>query len=193
MDALGLAFCNGLINGCIDGVQRHSVFLGNGIGNQHTAGETQIVLNFESLGQFRRRVDPIIHLEAGLTGVESGELLCAIADHRHTLGLQILQSQAQIQNRLRTGTNHHHGSLPQFFQIGGDVHGGFCTPVHTANAAGSKHTDTGHMGNDHGGGNGGSTVLAPGTQNRQVPAGSLGNGLTLFAEIFNLFIGETGL
>ena len=65
--------------------------------------------------------------------------------------------------------------------------------MHTADAAGGKNLDTGHMGNDHGGGNGGCAVLAPGAQHSQIAAGCLVDCLTLLAEVLNLLGGKAGL
>ena len=65
--------------------------------------------------------------------------------------------------------------------------------MHAANAAGGEEADAGHVGNDHGCGNGGSAVLTPGAQHGQVPAGSLVNGAALLAEVLDLLSGQTGL
>ncbi len=191
-------------------------------------------------GQLLGRVHPVVHAEAGLAGVEGGQLLGAVADDGHALGFQIFQSQPQVQNGLGTGADHHHRGLAQLLQVGGDVHGGFRSTVHTADAAGGEgqpqvqnglgtgadhhhrglaqllqvggdvhggfrstvHTadaaggedgNAGHVGDDHGGGNGGSTVLAPGAQHCQVPAGGLGDGLALLAEVLDFLSGQASL
>ena len=65
--------------------------------------------------------------------------------------------------------------------------------MHAADAAGGENGDACHVGDHHGGGDGGSAVLTPGAQQCQVPAGSLVNGLALLAEVFNFFRSQTGL
>ena len=65
--------------------------------------------------------------------------------------------------------------------------------MYAADAAGGENLDAGHVGNNHGGGNGGSPVLTPGAQYGQIPAGGLGNGLALLAEVLNLLGGKASL
>ena len=83
--------------------------------------------------------------------------------------------------------------MGQLLQVCGDVHGGLRPPVHPADAASGKHPDSGHMGNDHGGGHRRGSILPPGAQHCQIPAGRFGNGLSLFAEVCNLLRRESGL
>ena len=192
MDALGVALGDGLVNGGVDGFQRHGVLLGNGVGHQHTAPQTQVLAHPEGLGQLLGRIHPIVHAEAGPAGIEGGQLFGAVADHRHALGFQIFQGQPQVQNGLGAGADHHHRGLGQLFQVGGDVHGGLGSPVHAADAAGGENGDARHVGDHHGGGDGGGAVLAPGAQNRQIPAGGLADGSALLAEVFNFLRGQTG-
>ena len=193
MNALFVALGDGLINGCVDGLQRHCVFLGNGVGDQHTALEAHILLCLEGSRQFFGSIHLIVNGESAGAGIEGRQLLCAVAQHRHALGFQIFQRQTQIQNALGTGAYHHHRGLCQLLQVRGNVHSGLRTTVHTADTACSKDLDACHMGNDHCGGNSSCTVFPTGAQYCQVTAGGFVNGLTLFAEIFNFLFGQTGL
>ena len=81
----------------------------------------------------------VVHLEAGLPGVEGRQLLGAVADDGHAVGLQILQGQAQVQNGLGAGADHHDGGVGQLLQVGGDVEGLLSAPVDAADAAGGEH------------------------------------------------------
>ena len=109
------------------------------------------------------------------------------------MGLQIFQRQAQIQNGLGAGADHHDGGVGQFFQVGGDVEGLLGTAMHAADAAGGEHLDTGHVGDDHGGGHGGGTVPALGHQNGQVTAAGLGDAGAGLAQVIDLSLGQAGL
>ena len=63
----------------------------------------------------------------------------------------------------------------------------------TADAAGGEHLNPGHVGDDHGGGDGGSAVLTLGYQNGQVTAAGLGHSGAGLAQIVNFGLGQTGL
>ena len=158
MDALLLGFLHRLVNGGVDDVGVHGVLLGDGVGHQHAGLEPHLALGVEGGGQLSGGIQTVIHAEAGLAGIEGGQLLGAVADDGHALGLQILQRQAQIQNGLGAGAHHHHRGLSQLLQIGGDIHGGLSAAMHAADAAGGKHGDTRHVGDHHGGGHGGGAV-----------------------------------
>src|SRR5699024_3841598 len=142
----------------VDDVVVHGKLLGDGVGHQHTALQSQLLGSVESSGNLRGGVHAVVHLEAALAGVEGGQLLGAVADDGHAVGLQVLQSQAQVQDGLGAGAHHHHGGGSQLLQVGGDVHGGLGAPVDAADAAGGEDLDAGHMGDHHGGGNGGGAV-----------------------------------
>ena len=193
MDALCVTLGNGLVDGGIDGAKRHGVFLGDGVGHQHTALQAHVVAGFEGGSQLLRAVHAVVHAEAGLAGVEGGQLIGAVANDGHALGFQILQRQTQIQNGLGAGADYHDGRLGQLFQVGGDVHSGFRAPMHAADAAGGENLDARHVGDHHGGGDGGGAVLTPGAQDGDVPAGGLGNGLSLLAEVLDFRSRQTGL
>ena len=109
------------------------------------------------------------------------------------MGLQIFQRQAQVQNGLGAGADHHDGGVGQFFQVGGDVEGLLGTAMHAADTAGGEHLNAGHVSDDHGGGNGGGTVPALGHQNGQVTAAGLGDGRAGLTQIVDLGFGQTGL
>ena len=109
------------------------------------------------------------------------------------MGLQVFQRQPQVQNGLGTGADHHDRGMGQFFQVGGDVEGLLGTAMDTADTAGGEHLDTGHVSDDHGGGNGGGTVPALGHQNGQVTAAGLGDGRAGLTQIVDLGFGQTGL
>ena len=128
-----------------------------------------------------------------MPAVEGGQLLGAVADHRHAVGLQVFQGQPQIQDRLGAGADHRHRGVGQLLQVRGDIHGGFRSPVHSADAAGGEELDARHMGDHHGGGHGGGAVLAPGADRRQIPAAHLRDLPALFAEVFNLLRGQPRL
>ena len=128
-----------------------------------------------------------------MAGVEGGQLLDAVAQHGYAVGLQILQGQPQVQNGLGPGAHHHHGGVGQLLQVGGDVHGGLRPPVDAADAAGGEHPDARHVGDDHGGGNGGGSVLPLGHQDGEVPAAGLGHARARLAQVINLLVGEARL
>ena len=193
MDAQPVGLGHSLVDGLVDDLVIHGVFLGDGIGHQHTASQTHVLLHIEGLGQLGGSVDAVVHLEAGLPGVESRQLLGAVADDGHAVGLQVFQRQAQIQNGLGTGADHHDGGVGQLLQIGGDVEGLLSAPVDAADAAGGEHLNTGHVSDDHGGGHGGGAVPALGHQNGQVTAAGLGDGRAGLAQIVDLGFGQTGL
>ena len=65
--------------------------------------------------------------------------------------------------------------------------------MHAADAAGGEHLDTGHVGDDHGGGHGGGTVPALGHQNGQVTAAGLGDAGAGLAQVIDLSLGQAGL
>ena len=147
----------------------------------------------EGLGQLLGGVQPVVHLKAGLAGIERGQLLGLIADDRHTVGLQILQGQSQVQDGLGAGAHHHHRGVRQLLQIGGDVHGGLGSAVHAADSAGGEHLDTRHGGDHHGGGHGGSAVAALRHQNGQIAAAGLGDAGAGLTQIVDLLGGQSGL
>ena len=105
-----------------------------------------------------------------MAGVECGQFLGAVADDGYAFSLQVLECESQIENRLGSGTDDHHGGHGQFLEVGADVHGGFGTAVHAADAAGGKHLDARHGGNNHSRGYGGGSVLATGDEHGQVTA-----------------------
>ena len=65
--------------------------------------------------------------------------------------------------------------------------------MHAADAAGGEDLDASHVGDHHGGGHGGGAVSPLGDQHSQVPAGSLGHGLALLAQVLDLVLGQAGL
>ena len=109
------------------------------------------------------------------------------------MGLQILQGEAQVQDGFGAGAHHHDGGVGQLFQIGRDIHGGLGAAVYAADAPGGKDLDAGHVGDDHGSGDGGGAVLAAGHQHGQIPAAGLIDGVALLAQILDLLGGQTGL
>ena len=193
MDAQPVGLGHSLVDGLVDDLVIHGVFLGDGIGHQHTASQTHVLLHIEGLGQLGGSVDAVVHLEAGLPGVESRQFLGAVADDGNAVGFQILQRQAQVQNGLGTGADHHDGGVGQLLQIGGDVEGLLSAPVDAADAAGGEHLNTGHVSDDHGGGHGGGAVPALSHQNGQVTAAGLGDGRAGLTQIVDLGFGQTGL
>ncbi len=130
---------------------------------------------------------------AASSAVEGGQLLGAVAQHGHAVGLQVLQGQAQVQDGLGAGTHHHDWGVGQLLQVGGDVHGGLRTPVDAADAASGEDFDARHVGDHHGGGDGGGAVGLAGAQHRQIPAAGFGDGLALLAQVLDLLLGAAGL
>ena len=65
--------------------------------------------------------------------------------------------------------------------------------MYTADTAGGENLDAGHMCNNHGGGDGCSTVFPSGYQNRQVTAARFRDSPTGFAQVFNFIFAETCL
>ena len=158
MDALGLGVLHRLVDGLVDHVRIHGVRLRDGVRHQHTAPQPQLPLDVERLRQLCGAVQPVVHTEPGLPGVERRQLLGLIPDDRHAVRLQILQRQPQIENGLCTGADDHDWRLRQLLQVGGNIHGSLRAPVHAADAAGGKHLDPRHGGDHHGGGHGGGAV-----------------------------------
>ena len=93
MDAKLVGLFHGLVNGLVDDLVIHGELLGDGVGHQHAAAQAHVLFDEEGLGQVLGGVDAVVHPEAGLAGVEGGQLLGAIANDGHAVGLQILQGQ----------------------------------------------------------------------------------------------------
>ena len=193
MDAAGLGLGQRLADGGVDHRRVHGILLRDGVGHQHTALEAQLQAGPEGRRQLLRGVHPVVHLKAAVPGVEGGQLGGAEAQHGHAVGLQVLQGQPQVQDGLGPGAHHHDGGMGQLLQVGGDVHGGLRPPVDAADAPGGKHLDARHVGDDHGGGDGGGPVLPPGAQHRQIPAAGLGHGRARPAQVLNLLLGTARL
>ena len=109
-------------------------------------------------GQLLRRVHAVVHGKAAFPGVERGQLGRAEAEDGDALGLQILQRQAEVQDALGPGADHHDRRLGELLQIRGDVHRGLRAPVDAADAAGGEDGDARHVGDHHGGGDGAGAV-----------------------------------
>ena len=193
MDALHLGLVHRVGDGLSNDVRVHGVLLRDGVRHQHAAHQAHVLLHIECLGQVRRGVDAVVHGEAGLPGVEGGELPGAVADDGHAVGLQVLQGQPQVQDGLGPGADHHDGGPGQLLQVGGDVHGSLGAPVDAADAARGEDLDARHVGDDHGGGNGGGSVLPLGHQDGEVPAAGLGHARARLAQVINLLVGEARL
>ena len=193
MDAVGLRLGKRLLNGPIDDRRVHGVFLGDGVGHQHAALEAQLQAGLEGRRQLLGAVHLVVHGKAAVPGVEGGQFAGAVAQHGHAVGLQVLQGQSQIQNGFGPGAHHHHGGMGQLLQVGGDVHGGLRPPVDAADAAGGEYLDARHVGDNHGGGDGGGPVLPTGAQHGQVPAAGLGDLGPRLAQVLNLLPGAPGL
>ena len=193
MDALRLCLLQRLLDGGVDDLFVHGVFFGDRIGDQHTALVVQLTLGAEHGGQLRRGIHAVVHAETGLTGIEGGQLLRAVADHGHALGLEIFQREAEIEDGLRARADDHDRRLGQFLQIGGDVHGDLRAPVYAADAAGGENLDARHVGDDHGGGDSGCAVGLSRDQRGQITAAGFGDASSGFAEVFDLLAAQTCL
>ena len=128
-----------------------------------------------------------------MPAVKRRELLRAEADDRHAVGLQILQRQAKIQDRLGPGADHRDRRIRQLLQIGRDVHRGFRPAMHAADAACSEEGDARHMGDHHGRRHRRGAIQAPGADGGDIPPAGLGDLAALLSEILNLLRGQTGL
>ena len=187
MDALGVHLVDRVVDRLVDDGVVHGVFLRDRIRHQHAALHADRLLHVKGLRALFRCIHPVVHLQSGVTAVERGELLGSEADNGHTMSLQVLQREFQIQDGLRARADHYHRGIRQFFQVRGDVHGGLRPPMHTADAAGGKHFDPGHRRDHHRRGNRRCAVHALRHQNRKIPAAGLGNCRSGFAEIVDLF------
>ena len=126
-----------------------------------------------------------------MAGVERRQLVRAVADDGNALGLKILERQAEVENAFCTCAHDHDGGVAQLLKVGGDVHGDLCATVHAADAAGGKNADACHVGDHHGGGDGGGTVCLAGDEGCDITAAGLGNISAGLAEIFDLVLGQT--
>jgi hypothetical protein len=61
------------------------------------------------------------------------------------LGFQVLECQANIENRFGTGADHSHIGVSQFLQVGRNVQCGLGASVDTTDAARRKDPDTSQM------------------------------------------------
>ena len=109
------------------------------------------------------------------------------------MGFEVFQRQAQVEDGLRAGADHHDRGACQLLEVRGDVHRGLRAAVHAADAAGGEDLNAGHVGDHHRGRDGGGPVQALGHKHGQIPAGGLGHGLPGLAQVFDLLRGQTGL
>ena len=78
----------------------------------------------------------------------------------------------------------------EFFEIRGNIQRVFNTAMHAPDTACREHTDAGHCGDDHRGGDGRRSVLLANDDERQITTTALDNVCALLAEAINLLIGQ---
>ena len=173
MDVLLVGLLNGTVDDGFHLIMVERVFLRNRIADNRTALEAQVPLG---LHDFRDRFfvgAVVVELEARGAAVERGQLVGAKTENRHTLCLEVLQRQAEIEQTLRTRADDAHRGVCQLLQVSGNIHRLFRTAMHAANAAGGKEADARHGGDHHGGGNGGGAGLVGGEIHGHITAADL--------------------
>ena len=108
-----------------------------------------------------------------MTGVESRQFVGLITDYGHTLGLEVLECEAEVKDRLGSGTDNHDRCLRQFIEVGRYIKSLLCMTMHAADTSGSEDLDSSHSGNDHRGGDGGRSIFFTCDKYRQVTTRSL--------------------
>ena len=193
MDAGCLRIGKRLLDGGVDDRLVHGVLLRDGVGDEHTALHAEGEVRLEHGRKLLRRIDTVVNAEAAPAGVEGGQFIGAVADNGHTLGLQILQRQPQIQNGLGAGAHDHDRGGAKLLKVGGNVHRDLRSSVNAADAARGKDLDARHVSDYHRGGDGGSAVGAPCDDGCKVTAACLCDLRSRLAEILDLVGGETRL
>ena len=193
VDALLIRLGDGLVDGGVDDLVIHGVLLGDGVRDEHAALETQLTLDMKGRRHLGGGVQTVVDAEAGLAGIERGQLLGLIADNGHAVRLQILERQAEVENGLRARADDHDGRVRQLLEVGGDVHRRLGAAVYAADAAGGKDLDAGHGGDHHRRGDGRRAVHALGDEDSQIAAAGLGHARTGLAQIVDLLGGEARL
>ena len=127
-----------------------------------------------------------------MSGVERRQFVGLISDDGHAFGLQVLECEPEIQDRLGTGANDHDGCLRQFLEIGGDVECLLRASVHASDAAGSEDPYACHGGDDHGRRHGGSSVGLAGDKHGQVSPRRFGHREPFLTEVFDLLRRASG-
>ena len=61
------------------------------VGNDKTTAQAKLPFGFHHESDLFRRIEPYINRKAAVATPEGGHPIGAIADHRHTVSLQILQ------------------------------------------------------------------------------------------------------
>jgi hypothetical protein len=74
---------------------------------------------------------------------EGREVVGAIAHHRHSLSLQILEGPRNIEQTLGAGADHSHGSASKLRKIGADVKSDVTVAMYASQAARDKYSDAG--------------------------------------------------
>ena len=108
------------------------------------------------------------------------------------MGFQVLECQANIENRFGTGADHSHIGVSQFLQVGRNVQCGLGASVDTTDAARRKDPDTSQIGDDHGGSDGCGSVQAFGQDEGDVAAAGL-DDIVAGTEVFDFFPGQSDL
>ena len=147
----------------------------------------------ERLGKLSGGVELVVHAEAGLARVERGQLVGAVADDGHAVGLEVFERQSEVQNGFRARADDHDGGVGQLLEVGGDIERLLRAAMHAADAAGGKHADARHVGDHHRGGDGAGAVPALRDEHGQVAAGRLGDARAGLAEVVDLLTGQARL
>ena len=109
-----------------------------------------------------------------------------IADDGNAVGFQDFQRQRQIQNGFGARADDGDRGLPQFAQVGADVH--WLSAMDAADSAGGENPDAGPMGDHHGSGDGGGAVALLRQNDGEVSPAAFADIFGL-REIGQLFIG----
>ena len=127
---------------------------------------------------------------AGPAGVERGQLVGAVADDGHALGLEVFKRQTEVENGLRTGADDHNGGFGKLLEVGGNIHCDFCAAMHTADAAGGKNLNACHRRDHHGRGDSRRAVRSLGNQHGKIPPARFGNAAAGTGKIVDLGFGK---
>ena len=85
--------------------------------HQDSRGQPGLPMRQRNLRRFPGGVGPLVHGQAAVAGVKSGESVCPVADHRHPLRLQHLPGGRQVQDGFGPRADHQHRGFSQLRQV----------------------------------------------------------------------------
>ena len=172
----------------LNGIQL--VLLGNRVNDQDTAGNAHLSLDLHDLSQLSGCIHTIGEAESAAAYHVLGHLVCAVADDRNTLCLQVFHGQIQIQDRLCTGTYDHHSVVCQGLKVGGDIHGLLRADLSAADTgtAGDRAAD--HSCCRYSCRDGHNAVRPLGQKDRDISCGCLKDRAAFILQIIDLIIGQ---